>query len=419
MPVTFGMASKPMSITGTGDGSTWGRIVAAANPAKTAELVGAVYEAALDGTRWPAFVDNLRASLRAGLGLLWVHDFSDGADLFDNADHLSAVAGLDSGALSRYADHFSHCNVWIPNARQLAEGSLVVSSSLYPEHRLEHTEFYNDWLRGLDLFHGVGSSIAKQGSRDIKLTFVRSRRAGPFVPAELRMLGHLLPHLRRAIALQGTLRRLQSISASAVASLDCLPLGVVLLSRTGTVLHANRRTHELAASTRALRLSASGAIEAATPAATLLLKRLIDNALCLAAGGLAKETTLRVSGLGGAELHVMAAPLAVPSAPFGEAAPAALFLSDPQGAPQSMVQTLRSTYGMTRAEAELTQALVAGQSLTDYARARGVSINTAKTQLKFAAARAGARRQGDLVRIVLTGLAVLRPWSAPSASPST
>jgi len=380
------------------------------NTAKTAELVGAVYEAALDSTRWPAFVENLRASLGAGLGLLWVHDFSDGADRFDNADgNLSAVAGLDSEAMSCYAGHYSNCNVWIPNARQLAEGSLVVSSSLYPENRLDRTEFYNDWLRGLDLFHGVGSSIAKQGSRDIKLTFVRSRRAGPYAAAELRMLGHLLPHLRRAVGLHSTLHRLQSISASAVASLDLLPLGVVLLTRSGTVLHANRRTHELATSTKALRLSASGAIDAATPAATVLLKRLIDNALRMAAGGLSKETTLRLAGPGGATLHVMVAPLAAASSPFGDAAPAALFVSDPEGTPQSLTRNLRSTYGMTQAEAELTQALVAGQSLTDYARARGVSINTAKTQLKFAAARAGAKRQGDLVRIVLTGLAVLRP----------
>lgn len=378
----------------------------AAHSAKTAELVGAIYEAALDGTRWTTFVDKLRDGLGAGLGMLWTHDFGTGADSFDTAGgNIWAVAGLDDGALSRYSTHYSSCNVWIPNASQLAEGSLVESASLYPVDRLEHTEFYNDWLRGLDLYHGVGSAISKQGSRDIKLTFVRSRRAGAYAPAELRMLKELLPHLRTAVALHSTLYRLRSLAASAVASLDLLPLGVALLTRSGALLHANRKAHELTADTKALRFAASGAIEGATPAATALLARLIGEALNAAPSG--RNLNLRLAGPGGAILHVMATPLAAPASPFGETAPAALFFSSGQGPGQSFIRALRSTYGMTPAEAELTQALVAGQSLTGYARARGVSINTAKTQLKFAAARTGAKRQVDLVRVVLTGPAVL------------
>ena len=62
---------------------------------------------------------------------------------------------------------------------------------------------------------------------------------------------------------------------------------------------------------------------------------------------------------------------------------------------------------MTPAEAALTEALVSGHSLQEFAELRSTSMHTVRTQLKAAAAKAGAKRQADLVRIVLTGPAVL------------
>jgi DNA-binding CsgD family transcriptional regulator len=69
-------------------------------------------------------------------------------------------------------------------------------------------------------------------------------------------------------------------------------------------------------------------------------------------------------------------------------------------------QRLERMYQMTPAEAQLTEALVNGKSLQEHAEARSVSMNTVRTQLKSAAAKTGARRQADLVRIVLTGPAI-------------
>lgn len=62
---------------------------------------------------------------------------------------------------------------------------------------------------------------------------------------------------------------------------------------------------------------------------------------------------------------------------------------------------------MTPSEALPTQALVNGQSLKGFARVRQVGINTVRRQLRVATAKTEARRQADLVRIVLTGPAVL------------
>jgi DNA-binding CsgD family transcriptional regulator len=93
--------------------------------------------------------------------------------------------------------------------------------------------------------------------------------------------------------------------------------------------------------------------------------------------------------------------------PFGEDAAAALVCSDPDAAMADMGQQLQGMFGMTPAEARLTEALVQGQSLRQYADARRVTMSTVRTQLKAATGKTGTRRQADLVRIVLTGPAIL------------
>jgi DNA-binding CsgD family transcriptional regulator len=72
---------------------------------------------------------------------------------------------------------------------------------------------------------------------------------------------------------------------------------------------------------------------------------------------------------------------------------------------------LEIMYEMTAAEAQLTEALVNGKSLQEFADSRRVSMNTVRTQLKSASAKTGARRQADLVRMILTGPAIFKPPS--------
>lgn len=387
-------------------------------PADTGALIRSIYDAALDSARWPAFMESLASSLNASLGMFWMHDFSDGSVHLGNAGgHVGVATGLDSAALARYTNYYAGVNVWIPNASTLAEGSITVSSALYPDALLKRTEFYGDFLREVDLYYAVGSSIVKQGSRDVKMSFVRSERAGRYSDAELRLVQELMPHLRNAVVLHRELHRLTVLSASAMAALEMVPLGVILLTSSGLLLHANRRARELANRTAALHFERTGAIRAASPAASNSLQRLIHDATRTGAGkGAAHGGTLRLVGSGGRQLQVLVTPLPAASSPFGENAVAAIFCSDPDAVVGVLSQTLEIMYRMTPAEARLTEALANGQSLKDYADTRCIAISTVRTQLKAAAAKTGARRQADLVRIVLTSPAMLNSSAGFPAS---
>lgn len=65
------------------------------------------------------------------------------------------------------------------------------------------------------------------------------------------------------------------------------------------------------------------------------------------------------------------------------------------------VEDLITRFGLTRAEARLSSALVAGRSLGDYARETGLSRNTARNQLATIFEKTGTRRQAALVAHVI------------------
>lgn len=382
------------------------------DPAKVGQLIGSIYDAALDSTRWAAFMESLASLLNANFGIFWLHDFGNrSVSLATDGVNVSATFGSDS-IVARFTNpYFVQRNVWLQNASQLAEGSITVSSLLYPDSLLKRTEFYGDFLRESDIFYAVGSAIVKQDARDVKMSFARPERAGRYSTAELQLFQQLMPHLRNAVVLHRELHRMKQLSASAMAALELVPVGVILLTSAGFLLHANRLAHALVSRTGALRFAAGGAFQTAGMTTTASLQRLIHDAVQTSAGkGVAHGGSLRLRGTSGRELQVLVTPLPLGASPFGGDAPrAAVFCSDPDAVVGELTGTLQGMYGLTSAEAHLTEALVNGQSLKQYAEARCVSMNTVRTQLQAVTAKTGAKRQADLVRIVLTGPAMLSP----------
>ena len=85
-----------------------------------------------------------------------------------------------------------------------------------------------------------------------------------------------------------------------------------------------------------------------------------------------------------------------------------MFYSDPDAMVLGLAHSLQRIYNMTLAEPALTEALVRSQTLVDFVDLRSATLNTVRTQTKNAVAKVGAKRQVDLVRIVLTGPAAQR-----------
>jgi DNA-binding CsgD family transcriptional regulator len=70
--------------------------------------------------------------------------------------------------------------------------------------------------------------------------------------------------------------------------------------------------------------------------------------------------------------------------------------------------SLRSRFCLTPAEAQIALGIADGKTLAAIAEARGVSVSTARGQLKFVFAKTGTHRQAELVALLLAPRTRLR-----------
>lgn len=77
-----------------------------------------------------------------------------------------------------------------------------------------------------------------------------------------------------------------------------------------------------------------------------------------------------------------------------------LTLTSPSRAADISTDALIQLFGLTPTEACLLAALATGSSVEQYAQQRGVSVGTARVQLKSCLKKTGVQRQSELVRLV-------------------
>lgn len=391
-------------------------------------LVNLIYEAALDSSRWLEFLVEICGQLNSHTGLIWANDFNArsidsglvGQDVF-------IQTGFTDSALASLSAYYAKRNVWLEDPRLHKEGRVVNGPMLFPSNHLKKTEFWTDWLRHEQIFHTCAAIVEKKQDRSVNVTMCRPESMGEYTADELTLLNRLMPHLQAGFALHRRLYRLQALSQAATGVLEQIPFGAVLLDHQGHVLYFNQRAENMAKLPRVLHLRDGSPVRCLHSGDELALAGLIHgathtgtrikNKVSLASRSVAPAGGLRISGQDGRQLQLLVAPLPSWSNPFGTRSAAVIFISDPHAAPGNMSDLLRSVYGMTPAESRLTEALVNGGTPQELAETFNVTINTVRTLIKRAAAKAGVSRQSDLVRAVLTGPAVLGNPAALPASP--
>lgn len=83
---------------------------------------------------------------------------------------------------------------------------------------------------------------------------------------------------------------------------------------------------------------------------------------------------------------------------------AALLIADPAGQPPTET-TLRTLYGLTRAESRVAVALLRGSTPDEIADAFEVSIATIRTHLQRIFTKTATRRQSELIRLLVAATA--------------
>jgi hypothetical protein len=223
------------------------------------EIIGLIYEAAIDPDRWSTVMERVSQSLNAAAVTLLMHDFSTSGVADGPPGVVVRTVGFEPAYVASYIEHYAGTNVWVRNEETLAEGVAVTSEMLYPQADLGSTEFYGDWLRPQQLKHCIGGIIVQHGPVAVKLSALRSGCMGSYTEPELDFYRRLLPHLKRACQINKRLEQERARSAPLVAASQWATrsthLGILTLSDSGQILAANPRGESLLVGSSPLRMS--------------------------------------------------------------------------------------------------------------------------------------------------------------------
>lgn len=364
----------------------------------TLNLVGMVYDAALDQHKWPTFLEAFALTVGGVSSML------RSVDLQTNAAGFVASVGYDPAWQSAYCNHFVKMDFATRTLFQLPLGEVRSNDQVFSISEQRKTEFYNDYYVPQDKPHAMGALLIKDGSHTLLFAAQRSKRAGAFGEEQARLMGILAPHVTRAVQVH---RRISSVTVEkdwALGTLDHLRMGVILTNSTGAPLFVNCAAEQFLAPGQGVNIH-QGRLALSNVAETAWLYQLITGA-AQGAPGTTRGGDMRIALPSGESLHCMVMPIPLEFSACWDISLAsgciAIFISRPSGL-QLSPKRLAALYGLTPAEARLAAKLSALKNMEQAADELCITVHTARSQLKSVFAKTGAQSQSELLMLLATG----------------
>jgi DNA-binding CsgD family transcriptional regulator/PAS domain-containing protein len=383
--------------------------------ADVSELVAVIYDAALDPACWPLFLDRLAGAIGAPATSL--HLQSTGTV---QSGQILAATGIDPALQREYDEYYASVNIWTIRGRdQLREGAVLTGQMVCPDGEVEHSEYYNDYLRRLGYFHAIAAIPIANADTHLFMTGLRPRGRGAFSERSRRLFHILTPHLRRAVSIHRRLSEAEVERAAMALALDHVPCGIVLLDGRGRVLFANTAAEASAAAADGIAFTREGLL-ASDGHGGRVLAALIASAAApdaaSGAGGLVKLS--RPSGK--PHYEVLVAPLGVSGRELFQQPRAlvAVFIVDPAERPATSAALLKQLYALTPAEARVAALLVNGEPVDQIADRLRLTNDTARWVIKQILHKTDTHSQAQAVGRLLRGIGALRINEAGTNVPS-
>ena len=361
------------------------------------DLIRLIYEAAGDPHLWPSFLEKLAAAVRATCVALVVHDLNNGKA------QVGADFGLDPAFNSSYTRHYSAINPWVVGNEDLrTPGRVLESSEVFPDRELVRTEFYNDFLKPQGLFFSLGGIVTRENSSSSYVTSLRPHSAGVYEEPESSLLRVLMPHLQCAMRLHQRISALETNLSALTDSIHLLPGGVVIVNSQARILVMNRSAETILAARNGLREGPAGLL-ASKATESKALQAAIATAVAARDGAINAPVLIAISrDAFQRPLQVLIAPLPPQTAGSHRQSAAVLFITDPDDQCEPNFGLLRQLFGFTHTESRVAAALMQGKSVTEIASEFRVTLNTIRAHMKQVFAKTDTRRQGELIRLLLT-----------------
>jgi DNA-binding CsgD family transcriptional regulator len=367
--------------------------------AEFSELIGLVYEGALEERPWHAFLGRLRDVMGAVATTLVLRPALAGRA------GLVLTEGGSSEGIALYRDGLFMADPFV----DLPPGEVVALHEIIALEELEQTELYRLCMAPGGLYDSLGADLRIGDMLEARLRVARSRGARAFGASEKRLCAALLPHLERAIRIHARLHRVESERALYAGAIEQLAVGAIILDEDGGVVGTNELAAQILSRCDGIDI-VNGVLRVEGRREAAELKRVVSELLDERRSGKPGVVqALRIPRPSGkADLGLIVRPFSSDvTSQFAHLPAVAIFISDPEERSQAPAQVLGKLFGFTPTEAQLALELANGLNLDDAARELGMSRNTARAHLRSVFAKTGISRQSALVRLILKSVASL------------
>jgi DNA-binding CsgD family transcriptional regulator/PAS domain-containing protein len=360
------------------------------------ELVGPIYDCAINPERWPQTLRQIRDALECQVGQLFLSDSCAGRLLL-NISH-----GIDDYWLAQQQNYVAEVEQWTRTPKILAlpnDEPLVFSRDFTPDER-GRIRYFQEWAKPQGLLDAAQLTFLRTVARQGGVAFGRDERVGPFEPAAIELLRTLAPHLRRAVQI-GDLLEMKSIETELMASaLDRIAAGVIVVEGEGRVVHANGAARRLLDDGTSVRI-VNGRLTSLDRNTAKRLAEALRSAAQVASGSIPAYFGIRLPGASDVPClaHVMPLLGPVTRARIGAAATAVVFITQADNRP-SRVECLAAAFDLTPTELNVMSLLADGRSIVEAAAQLGIADSTARTHVKHLYHKTGVERQSELTALV-------------------
>lgn len=371
------------------------------------ELVGAIYDAAIDRDLWPHAlkrVCELHNFRKATLDLNHVPSMTNlvsfhygvndrqAASMVSHYRNMPAVWGGVSDMLTRPIDR-----PWIV-------------SRIMDQNGLRETEYYKHWVAPMGLVDGAALVLSRDSTLFGSLRLATDERRGFIDDTLFGDLCKLLPHCQRAARISGILDLANETKKSFEVLVEAVAVPIIFLSKKCCVVYANFEGRKLLDDASIVGIRAGLLV---SPFPDLL--RAIELAVhhCSrgeeAIPGAGQGVPLIMAGSATRAVHFLPLSTSGARSSVGDGAVTAVLFSTNSALPSSSAGSLQSTFELTAAEMKVLAAVLAGYSTRATASSLGVAESTVRTHVLHIFEKTSTHCRADLIRLATTLTSPIRP----------
>jgi len=361
------------------------------------ELVGAIYDCAVDVTLWPQALGRICDHFGFRKGTIDLNRVPSMTSLF-NYNY-----GIDDRQAQTMLSHYRGMpEVWGGLAASMERpiDRPWIVSRIMTQEELRQTAYYQHWVGPMGLVDGAAIVLARDNALFGSIRLATDSQVGMIDDRLAYDLALLLPHCQRAARISGLIDASLGAVRNFQAVIDSMVVPILLVSSDCAVVHANPRARAMLDNGSVLK-SVRGRLVSQIPG----LQRAIDNAIRRLSED---ETDIPGNGIGLSirapdqslrTLHLL--PLAqgdMRTRLAGDAV-AAIFISTVSVEQDFVRDVLQPIFELTNAEIGVFKLIIAGRTTQQISAELDVAASTVRTHVQHLFEKTATHRRADLIRL--------------------